>query len=225
MELYHRVRTLTCGSDYTGDCTPDLLWWNGTNGQVRRPRGLGNGSFSGLVVALATVADTNWRMVGSADFNLDGAGDVIWRNTATGDTAVWFMSLAEYLGAADLGRVTDQNWIVAGAADFSGDGRVDLLWHNVKTGDMSLWLLNGTTYTSAVLLPRVADVNWQVVGVGAFGGPAGPDVLWRNAQDGRDGGVVHERDRVLKRADIFAQRAGRRELADRGDARSRARWR
>lgn len=173
---------LACGSDYTGDCVPDLLWWNATNGQVQAWRGLGGGTFATTAVALATVADTNWRVVGSADFNRDGAGDIIWRNTATGDTAVWFMSLAEYLGAADLGRVTDQNWIVAGAADFTGDGMVDLLWHNTKTGDASLWVLNGTTYSSAVLLPRVSDVNWQIVGVGEFGGAIGPDVLWRNAR-------------------------------------------
>lgn len=175
---------LACGSDYTGDCIPDLLWWNATNGQVQAWRGLGGGTFAASPVALATVADTNWRVVASADFNRDGAGDIVWRNTATGDTAVWFMRLAEYLGAADLGRVTDQNWIVAGAADFNADNTVDLLWHNTKTGDLSLWILNNTSFASAVLLPRVSDVNWQVVGVGDVGGPTGPDILWRNARTG-----------------------------------------
>lgn len=175
---------LACGSDYTGDCIPDLLWWNATNGQVQAWRGLGGGSFAASPVALATIADTNWRVVGSADFNRDGAGDIIWRNSATGDTAVWFMNLAEYLGAADLGRVTDQNWIVVGAADFTGDDKVDLLWHNTRTGDVSLWILDGTTYSAAVLLPRVSDTNWQIVGVGEFGGPPGPDILWRNARTG-----------------------------------------
>lgn len=175
---------LACGSDYTGDCVPDLLWWNASDGQVQAWRGLGSGTFAATAVALATVADTNWRVVASADFNRDGAGDIVWRNSATGDTAVWFMNFSEYLGAADLGRVTDQNWIVAGAADFTGDNQVDLLWHNTKTGDVSLWVLNGTSFSSAVLLPRVSDVNWQIVGVGEFGGPTGPDILWRNARSG-----------------------------------------
>lgn len=175
---------LACGSDFTGDCIPDLLWWNANDGQVQAWRGFGGGTFATTPVALATVADRNWRVVASADFNRDGAGDIVWRNTATGDTAVWFMSLAEYLGAADLGRVSEQSWIVAGAADFNADQKVDLLWHNTRTGDVSLWLLDGTTYTSAVLLPRVSDVNWQIVGVGEFGGATGPDVLWRNARTG-----------------------------------------
>jgi len=173
-----------CGTDFTGDCFPDLLWWNGVNGQVDAWRGLGNGSFSVNVVALATVSDVNWRVVGSADFNGDGEGDIIWRNRVTGDTSVWYMQLGVFLASVDVGRVADQDWIVAGAGDFSGDGKADIVWQNIRTGDVTIWELNGVTFVRPAILPRVSDLNWQIVGVGSFGGPTGPDIVWRNARTG-----------------------------------------
>jgi len=43
-------------------------------------------------VALLAAVDPTWTVVGIADFNADGKPDVLWRNTATGLVAVWYMN-------------------------------------------------------------------------------------------------------------------------------------
>jgi hypothetical protein len=175
---------LACGADFTGDCVSDLVWWNATNGQVEAWRGLGDGRFASSVVALATVSDLAWRVVGTGDFDGNNTGDILWRNTSTGDVAVWRMDLGEVIQSVGIARVADQAWVVGGVGDFTGDGRSDIVWHNTRTGDSSIWEMAGVAYVRAIGLPRVADRNWQLTGVGGLGGTAGPDLVWRNARTG-----------------------------------------
>ena len=35
------------------------------------------------------MADQNWKIAGTGDFNGDGKSDIFWRNTSTGDNAIW----------------------------------------------------------------------------------------------------------------------------------------
>ena len=53
-------------------------------------------------------------MVGTADFDDDNHPDLIWRNTATGATVVWYMDGANFRYAAQLPTVTDTNWEIVG---------------------------------------------------------------------------------------------------------------
>ena len=36
-----------------------------------------------------TVADLNWKVAGTGDFNGDGKSDICWRNSSTGENAIW----------------------------------------------------------------------------------------------------------------------------------------
>ena len=47
-------------------------------------------------------------MVG--DLNRDGQADVLWRNTSTGWTLVWFMSGSQIFTSQWVYQVTDANW-------------------------------------------------------------------------------------------------------------------
>ena len=42
--------------------------------------------------SLLTLPDQNWTIVGTGDFNSDGKTDILWRNTATGENAYWYMN-------------------------------------------------------------------------------------------------------------------------------------
>jgi hypothetical protein len=55
-------------------------------------------------VGTAVNIPTNWSVVGVADFNGDGLGDILWRDTA-GDYAVWLMIGATVTSEAGLGNV------------------------------------------------------------------------------------------------------------------------
>ena len=86
----------------------------------------------------ATVADQNWKIAGTGDFNGDGKSDILWRNTSTGDNAIWKSGDAATCQQC-AGHLADQNWKIAGTGDFNGDGKSDILWRNTSTGDNAIW--------------------------------------------------------------------------------------
>jgi sRNA-binding regulator protein Hfq len=121
-------------------------------------------------------------IVGVGDFDGDGKADILWRNDATGDVAIFLMN---GLTIADSRVVTTINsaWSIVGAGDFDGDGKTDILWHNAATGEVAIFLMNG----SAILGSRVVStINpaWSIVGVGDFDGDGKADILWRNMGTG-----------------------------------------
>jgi hypothetical protein len=38
------------------------------------------------------VADLNWQIVSTADFDNDGKTDLLWRHRVTGENAIWQMN-------------------------------------------------------------------------------------------------------------------------------------
>jgi hypothetical protein len=120
------------------------------------------------------------------DFNCDGAPDILWRNSATGENYVWSMNGVTRAGGAWLTHVPDLNWQIVGVADFNKDGKPDILWRNSSTGENYVWYMNGTTRTGGAWLNAVADLNWKIAGTGDFNGDGNPDILWRNSSAGEN---------------------------------------
>jgi hypothetical protein len=48
------------------------------------------------------------------DFNGDGKPDILWRNTTSGQNAVWYLDGATVTGFAVLDSMTDQSWKIVG---------------------------------------------------------------------------------------------------------------
>ena len=136
--------------------------------------------------ALPTLADTNWQVVGSGDFNGDGKADILWRNLKTGDNAMWLMQGRERLNQTTaILRLRDVRWQVVGVGDFDGDEKADILWRHTTTGNNALWLMNGLTRTNRqTALTRLANTDWTIVGVGDFNANGKADILWRNLKTG-----------------------------------------
>ncbi|MGH8003017.1 MAG: FG-GAP repeat domain-containing protein, partial [Brasilonema sp.] len=92
-----------------------------------------------------------------ADFNGDGKTDRFWRNSQTGETAVWLMDGTKPT-AELLPTKVDSSWDFA-YADFNRDGKTDIFWHNKTTGENAIWLMDGTKVSSEVALEKV-DSSW-----------------------------------------------------------------
>jgi hypothetical protein len=135
---------------------------------------------------LPAVTDLNWKLAGTGDFNADGKIDVLWRNSSTGQNAVWFMNGIANTGYAYLLTMADQNWQIVGTGNFDGDGKMDVLWRNSVTGQNAVWFMNGATYLSYNYLLANSDTNWQIVGTGDFNGDGRADILWRHASTGQN---------------------------------------
>jgi hypothetical protein len=122
----------------------------------------------GRLLSPARVADTNWKIVGSGDFNGDGRADVVWQHQATGETSVWIMNGTTLVSGTLLSPtgVGDTNWKIKAVTDLNGDGQPDLVWQNTATGYLAAWLMNGTVRADGIYLTpaQVMDTGWHIVG-------------------------------------------------------------
>ena len=118
----------------------------------------------------------------SHDFNADGKSDILWRDSNSGEAAIWEMNGSSALASGGVGAVPS-NWQIVGTGDFNGDGRADLLWRDANTGTVAIWEMNGL---SALASSGVGGVpsNWQIVGTGDFNGDGKSDILWRDSNSG-----------------------------------------
>jgi hypothetical protein len=184
--------------DFDDDCHSDILWRQETSGNNALWLMHGLSRKSGPT-ALLTLADTNWRVAGSGDFNGDGRADILWRNTQTGDNAIWLMHGRERLNQTTaIPRLRDVRWQVVGVGDFNGDKQADILWRHTATGHNALWLMHGLTRTnSKTTLTPLANTDWAVVGVGDFNANGKADILWRNTRTGANAiWLMHGRRRT-----------------------------
>jgi hypothetical protein len=106
--------TIVGAGDFNSEGKPDILWRNTATGQnyVWYMNGA-NGATRASGAWIETVADLNWKIVGTGDFNSDGKRDILWRNTATGGNYVWYMSGANGATRASgawIETVADLNW-------------------------------------------------------------------------------------------------------------------
>lgn len=132
-----------------------------------------------LFTAIASLSDPAWTIAGIGDFDGDGVSDLLWRNQAGGQNAVWRSANASTkLKVASLGI----EWKVATIGDFDGDGRSDIFWRNTHSGANVLWKAANSLASQA--LYTVSDQGWQVVATGDFNGDRKWDVIWRYAPTG-----------------------------------------
>ena len=161
-----------------------LLWRNKTSGQNAvwqlNTFTLQSGSY------LPAVADANWQIITTADFNGDRTPDILWRNQATGENAIWQMNSTGYQTSYYLPPVADMNWQMITTADFNRDRTPDILWRNQATGENAIWQMNGFSIQTAAFIATVADAHWQIVGAADFNSDGAADLLWRNQATGEN---------------------------------------
>ncbi|BAZ23482.1 hypothetical protein NIES4073_43710 [Kalymmatonema gypsitolerans NIES-4073] len=177
-------------ADFNKDGNVDILWRNYSTGENAIWQMDGTTYNPDRGVFLPKVDDVNWQVEGLADFDKDSNVDILWRNSRTGENAIWKMDGTTYTPDRGvlLTQVPDQNWEIQGTADFDKDSNVDILWRNSRTGENAIWKMNGTTYTpdQGVFLTQVPDQNWEIAGLEDFNKDGNVDILWRNYSTGQN---------------------------------------
>ncbi len=151
--------------DFDSDGNPDIWWHNQTTGQMIV------WYFDGLTVArtgtpsVGTIADTNWKLAGTADFTGDGKPDAIWHNIVTGELRMWTLNGISVVSSVNLNPAfVAPNWKVAAVGDAGGDGRPDIVWRHDSTGQLVMWQMVGTNQVSGDFLSiPSADPTWKIM--------------------------------------------------------------
>lgn len=171
--------------DFNKDGQLDILWRHATSGANAVWLMSGNSYISSAY--LQPLSDTNWTVVatgyfdGPTDLNID----ILWRNSVTGDNALWFLDSTTLIATALLQEVPDLNWKVGGAGDFNSDGHTDIVWRH-STGVNYVWFMQGANLITTAQLQTESDANWEIVGTGYFSGANDTtmDLLWRHKTSG-----------------------------------------
>jgi hypothetical protein len=186
------VRVVTRG-DFDGDGKADFLW------QQKSTPALAAWYMNGITKvgntatgSQTTDPDPNWKIVGLADFDVDGKTDFLWQRQSDGALVVWFMNnitkITSSIPIPGQYSITDPDWVVVGTPDVNRDGRPDILFQHQKEGAMRVWFMNGVTRLSegAPVPDRPsADVDkWKVVSTADFDKDDKPDVLLQNVDTG-----------------------------------------
>jgi hypothetical protein len=174
-------------ADFNNDGNMDIVWryhWIDNTGWDRI--WLMNGNTRLAEVEIDRVADNNWHIVGTGDFNLDGSADILWRNYATGQNHIWQMNGTTRTTSIILDPVTDLNQRIVGTGDFNGDGKSDILWRNANTGQLYIWFMDGLTKSSVQNLSSSPDLIWSVGGTGDMNNDGKSDIIWRNLNTGNN---------------------------------------
>jgi hypothetical protein len=184
--------------DFDGDGKNDVLWRDAVTGE------LAVWTMNGATVVTSATASVNpgaytstagWHVQGIGDFDGDGKSDILWRDSATGQTAIWFMNGAVVTSSSktsvSAGAYTPTTgWHVNGVGDFNGDGKADILWRRAGTGKTAIWFMNGASktgggYTNVQPGAYTSTTGWQVQAVGDFNGDGKADILLRSSETGR----------------------------------------
>jgi subtilisin-like proprotein convertase family protein len=168
--------------DFSRDGQADLLWRHDLSGGNVLWYMEGRDLFTGEFTNPPVLADVRWKMVGTDDFNGDGATDILWRHTTSGENVMWFM-VKNTLASGTFTvppALADVNWQMAGTGDLNGDVKPDILWRHDLSGENVAWFMNGRTLVSGTFLnpPSLPDTNWKIVGTGYFNSGTQLDILW-----------------------------------------------
>jgi hypothetical protein len=145
------------------------------------------------------------------DINGDGHADLVWRNTVTGQNAIWFLKFGGIYKDPITGEdstfytdpINDPNWLIEDIADMDNDGKADFILHNIATGETAIWFMDGRTHKSSRYLDPLPP-PWSIVAAGDFNGDGNIDLVLRNPTTGQnafwyfDGTGTHIGSRYLE---------------------------
>jgi hypothetical protein len=152
--------------DLNGDGSPDIWWHNQVTGEMLVWYFDGTTLIGSGVPTPGPIADTNWKLRGTADFTGDGQPDALWHNEATGELRLWTLDGINLVSWKNLTPAfVWPNWKIAAVGDANMDSWPDIVWQNDATGELVLWTMVGADLVSDddLSIPT-ADINWRIAG-------------------------------------------------------------
>jgi hypothetical protein len=154
--------------DANRDGRADLYWQHEGTGQLAVWLLNGPQVIDARPLTPSSIADLQWKLVGTGDFDRDGSRDLVFHHQGDGRIGIWFMNGTSQRSGTltNPSSVPDLTWQIRAVGDLNSDGNQDFVWQNIADGRISAWLMNGLNVIEGTLLsiPQMADTNWHVVG-------------------------------------------------------------
>jgi len=108
--------------DFNGNGNDDILWRNTLTGQVAIWLMSGLTMVNAGIVATVDPAANDYDIQGVGDFDGDGNDDVLWRETTTGEVAIWIMNGLAIANGGVVAIVDPvaHDWHIQGVGDLNG---------------------------------------------------------------------------------------------------------
>lgn len=170
-----RVGRVAGATNVVGDATPDLLTVTGRNVQVF-PHNAGT-DLGAPVVTNLDLSSAN-LVLNAGDWNRDGRGDVIYRDTSGTLYLTLGNGAGSFSGRYSLGGGWGSATTITAPGDMNGDGRMDLV--ATFSGTTHFYPGNGSTGVGAYSTIYAGIAGQTGITAGAWDAGTTPDVLVRN---------------------------------------------
>jgi hypothetical protein len=180
-------------NDFNNDSMADILWYNASTGETLIWYMAGWSRIGRATVTAGgrpAPIGPPWRIVGSSNFDRDGGTDILWYNSATGETQIWNMNGAERKSTATVLDESGRPIFIGPPWSIVGTGtnvRPQIVWHNSSTGETQLWRMDNNRMTGRATVlgengkPTLVGPPWRIVASGDFNGDSEADILWHNS--------------------------------------------
>ncbi len=142
--------TVVASADFNADGKADLLWRHRLTQKLRVWTLDGVARLGEITPSPDAAVDANWQVVAAFDANRDGASDLLWFNSSSGNIVFWYMNAAVVRtsgGFTTPANAGDNNWKVVASGDYGVGaggqaGTYDLVWRNDTSGRLVVWYMN-----------------------------------------------------------------------------------
>jgi hypothetical protein len=190
--------------DFNGDGIMDLLWWDPVTNQIYIWF-MSGGQVIGVSSPMDGLDINDWLLIGTGDFNDDGACDLLWWKPETGEILFWYMQPSMATAESPLfqamsdpiSQTMPSHAALSYPGDLNGDGFLDMLWRDYASGDVAVWLMgeDGKPLLTGPPIPADDDIikgerpglsgrlEWQVAGLADADGDGKADVIWQDERN------------------------------------------
>jgi trimeric autotransporter adhesin len=172
--------SLEAVTDLDGDGKADLVW------RYMKPGSNDSGViFAWYMDGAPTInavrhrggAPLSWSLIGGADIDGDGRGDLIW--LSPGNEIRSLTSKANRTWVNERIAQLPAGYSIQKLADFNADGKGDMVFKDA-TGRVKMWMMNGTSIALDADMPTVAATT-AFFAAGDFDGDGSIDIVWKKA--------------------------------------------
>jgi hypothetical protein len=131
---------------------------------------------------LVGAVGTEWRFIGTGDFNGNGISDMLTVRDHDNMLHVHTMGSNQVVAAGIIAHVGSE-WNILGIGDFNNDGTDDILSRRDGDGMVHIHQINNTQVSGSAFLGQVGS-DFDFLWTGDFNNDGTDDLLWQRDSDG-----------------------------------------